>query len=191
MHSDLRSRRNGVVGVRQEARIHSSIQGLARRVKWRLRDGVVLCKELKDDGVASRNAHLVGLEDETARTTNLDGMAGTCGRDGGSLALADCSCSSGDRDGSLLLAGAGGDGLGDCDLFVDIGPLGATAWVGPDDDDVAARVKRQAVALHAVEDGKGSSIELGLGVSGNWLGLIDAAGLASNGQRREGQRDGC
>lgn len=152
---------------------------------------MVLGKELENNSITSRNTELVRLEDETTRATNLDGMASTCSRNSSSLALANCGCTSRNRNGSLLMAAAGGNSLGNGDLLVDVCSLCAATRVCPDDDDVAASIESKTVATHAVEYGNGASIQLGFGLDGpgNGFDSIYVANLVRQSEGREGQRD--
>ncbi len=161
---------------------------------------MVLREKLKDDRVTDGDAELVGLEDEAARAADLDGVAGARGRDGGRLAPADGSrATTGDGDGGGV-AGTGRDGLGDGDLLGNAGGLGIVAWVGPDDNDAAARVEVDALAVAslavavAFDDGHAAVVELapGFGSRMKARGVGVAQSVASgHGERRDGQSDGC
>lgn len=178
LHSDLRSGDDGVVGVGLEARVHATLNGVARGVKGRLGDGVVLRQELEDDDVANGDVlELIGLVGQASGTANLDGVSssgdGSCA--GGSLLAGLRGRSAGSLGGSA----AGDDG----DLLVDDGGLSAATGVGPDDDDVGLGLGGDAVALHAVGESGSATLE---DLAADDL-LADGAG---HGERRKGQSDG-
>lgn len=203
LHGNLGRRRDGVVGVGEEARVHAARHGLAGRVERRLRHGVVLGQELEDDRVADGHAELVGLEDEAARAADLDGVAGAGRGDRGRLALLDGrGGAAGDGDGGGVF-GAGRDGLGDGDLLGDGGGLGLAARVGPDDDDAATGFEVDAAAVLAtvglaaavaLDNGHAAILELARGfaprVEAGGVGVAQSV-AGGHGERRDGQSDGC
>lgn len=139
MHSNLRGGNDGVIGVGLVTGIHAALESTARVIEGRLGDGVVLGKELEDDGVANRNVlKLRGLEDETSRAANLDGMAGSKMRHGGGGALVDGVSDAVTASNLCLVLGGSGDCFRHYNLFVDsLGhSLGATG-VSPDDEDLS------------------------------------------------------
>lgn len=142
LHSNLGSRRDGVVGVGLEARVHTTIKLLARSVESRLGNCVVHRLELEDDGVT--NGDVVELRrrvNKTSGSSNGDGVGSTGSGSG-------CGLSSNSH------------GLGDSDLLVVGGGSGTATRVGPDDDDLGQSVGSDAVTSHAAGNGDASLIHL-------------------------------
>lgn len=176
LHSDLGRRRNGVVGVGLESRVHAALERLARLGEAGLGDGVVVGEEFEDDGVTDGDGELVRLVGETTGATNLDSVAGTRANHGSSLAVLDGGGGAVlSSNGSRLLSS--NDSLGNSDLVVDVGSLGAVSGVVPDDDDLGASSLGDTRALHATESGGGASIEL---TTGNLLGKSHRRQAQSN-----------
>jgi hypothetical protein len=118
LHGNLRRRRDSVVGVGHESRVHTSVHKITRSGEAGLGDSVVLWQELKDDGVTDRDiVELFGLVDKTSRASNSDGVR----------------CGGGRLSGYLSTLG---HGLSNCDLLVDSCGLGTSSRVVPDDDDL-------------------------------------------------------
>lgn len=153
LHGDLRRRRDGVVGVGHETSVHAVGEGIARGIKGRLGDGVVLGEELKDNKVTDGNVvQLVWDKDQASRATNSDSMRGTSSRGCCSLTLGDV-CHSTITTNDLCRVGPSSNGLGDSDLFMESRSRGIGTRVGPDDDDLSASLRVVTTILLLCNDG--------------------------------------
>lgn len=141
LHGDLGRRRDGVVGVGHETSVHAVGEGIARGIKGRLGDGVVLGEELKDNKVADGNVvQLVRDKDQASRATDSNGVRGTSSRGGCSLTLGDV-CHSTITTNDFCRVRSSGNSLGDSDLFMESRGRGIGTRVGPDDDDLGASLR--------------------------------------------------
>ena len=140
MHSNLRRRVDGVVGVGLVARVHAALEGLAGHVKRGLSGGVVLAEEGEDDGITDGSGELgrVELEALGAADRNAVSGAGTGRSDGSCVA----------RGSGLGGRSSGGSGVSvDRGRYCDGGGLvddsgsGAATEVNPEEVDLDVRTR--------------------------------------------------
>ena len=149
---------------------------------------MVLGEELEDDHVAHGDiVELIGLEDQTSRSSDNHCVCGSSVGDRGSLALGDGMVDAvASRDDGRVLASTDGDGLGDGHLLVVCGGGMLSSGVGPDDDDFRLGVSCEALALHALQPAELTFGEQWVAADGR-LHHVGLADLAGQSQRRDGQ----
>ncbi len=132
MHGDLGSRRDSIVLVGLEARIHTTLHRIAGRGESGLSNGVVLAQESEDDHIAYGCLDFRWRISQTCRTTDLDRVSSPGSR-------YDTRGAGGDGRGSYgAVCCAGCNCLRNRHGLVDCRGLGIGARVHPDDDNLSA-----------------------------------------------------